>query len=212
MNYLSTTSLVFAASMAMSNLQASDINIDNPHFGERGWDVQLGIGVFSTNTAVFEYEEDDFEKGAYIPLEATWYGERFYFVTSQREGLLVGYNLTKNDVWALDAIAGPRSGGPDIDDLQDEFSGLEERDVDFHAGLRYSRYGENEVLRLEVTRDLSDTHDGYFAFGSYKREWQVKNWLVTGRVGVGYMPDARVRRSTHEQRAPRRLTSRLAQL
>ncbi len=167
---------------------ASELVIDNPHFGDKGWDVQLSAGIYSQSDTLFRFDEDH-RNGLFIPLEANWYGDEFYFSLGQEEGLLFGYTLNKNEAWALDVIAGPRSGSPNIDELESQFVTLDERDIDFHAGLRYTQYGDDNRLRVELTRDVSGTHDGYIANGSFKQEWQAKNWILTAGAALLYVSD-----------------------
>lgn len=191
MKHLNKISTLIAAGglCVAAAVPASELTTDNPHFGEKGWDVSLGVGVFSASDAIYQFEDDDYEEGVYLPLDVIWYGEKFHFALGEDEGLLFGYTLAKTSRWALDAIAGPRGGGPDSDDLKDEFDDIDERDIDFQAGLRYTIYGKDDLIKLELTRDIADVHDGYLATGSYQKEWQLKNWVLTGGAALAYVSE-----------------------
>ena len=163
--------------------------IDNsPHFGETGWEVSLGAGIFSAtdNINLYKRDDDDLENGFFVPLEATYIGERFYFKADEVQGLVLGYTLTQDQNWAIDAVLSPRFAGPIDNDLLED-ADLDDRDPDLHAGIRYSMYFDDSLIRLDASRDISGTHDGYILSAAYDHEWQIRNWLVTGTASVDYI-------------------------
>ncbi|MFT5505189.1 MAG: outer membrane scaffolding protein for murein synthesis (MipA/OmpV family) [Gammaproteobacteria bacterium] len=158
----------------------------SPHFGDRGWDVNLGIGIGVASDSIYKRNDDDREKGIYIPLTATWYGESFHFTADEREGLLLGYTIAKTANWAVDGLLSPRFFGPIDNELLDH---LDDRNGDFHAGVRYTLYGDDNVIKLEVSKDISNTHDGFILSASYEQEWQVKNWIVRGSASAAFISE-----------------------
>jgi len=188
LSILTSSVLILGASMSVV---ADSRLIDNsPHFGEVGWEVSLGVGVFSAtdNTNIYKRDDDEFENGIFIPLDASYIGERFYFKTDEFEGLLLGYTLTQDQNWAIDAVLSPRFIGPADNDLLED-ADLDDRDPDLHAGLRYSLYFNDSLIRLDVSKDIANTHDGYILSASYDKEWQLRNWVVTGTAAVAYISE-----------------------
>ena len=185
-NSTTIISAVLLATVSQFSVADATITHDNPHFGDKGWEVSVGIGVLSATDSIYQRDDDDYEKGIYIPLDLTWYGENFHFTADEKEGLLLGYTLARNNNWALDGILSPRGAGPFDNDLLED---LDDRDIDFHAGVRYTQYGEDNVIKLEASKDISNTHDGFILSASYEQEWQIKNWIVSGGVGIGYVSE-----------------------
>ena len=163
---------------------------NSPHFGETGWEVSVGVGLFSAtdNTNLYKRDDDDFESGIFIPVEASYIGENFYFKAGEFDGLLLGYTLTQDQNWALDAVLSPRFVGPIDNDLLED-ADLDERDPDLHAGLRYSLYFDRSLVRVDVSRDISGAHDGYIIGAAFDREWQLRNWMLTGTAAVAYVSE-----------------------
>ncbi len=184
------TGTLFLLGFAGTQITSADSRlIDNsPHFGEPGWEVSVGAGLFSAsdNIDIYKRNDDDYEDGFFIPVDASYIGENFYFRANELEGLLLGYTLIQNQSWAIDALLSPRFIGPIDNDLLDN---LDDRDPDLHAGVRYSLYLEDSLVRLDISRDIAGTHDGHTISASYDREWQVKNWLITGTVSAAYISE-----------------------
>ena len=187
MNYATTIlSATLLSTASQASMADSTITHDNPHFGDKGWEVSVGIGVLSATDTIYQRDDDDYEKGIHIPLNLTWYGERFHFTADEEEGLLLGYTLARNNNWAIDGILSPRGAGPFDNDLLED---LDDRDIDFHAGVRYTQYGDDNVIKLEASNDISNTHDGFILSASYEQEWQIKNWIITSAAGIGYVSE-----------------------
>ncbi len=185
---LAASTLALGYSMTAS---ADSRLVDNsPHFGETGWEVSVGAGLFSAtdNISLYKRDDDDQESGFFVPIEASYIGERFYFKAGQFEGLVLGYTLTQDQNWAIDAVLSPRFAGP-VDNELLEDADLDDRDPDLHAGLRYSLYFDDSLIRLDVSRDIANTHDGYILSATYDKEWQIRNWLVTGTAAIAYISE-----------------------
>jgi len=181
---------VLALGYSLTATADSQLVENSPHFGETGWEVSIGAGIFSAsdNTNLYKRDDDDLENGFFIPLEASYIGERFYFKADEVEGLVLGYTLTQDQNWAIDAVLSPRFTGPIDNDLLED-ADLDDRDPDLHAGLRYSRYFNHSLIRLDASRDISGRHDGYILSAAYDHEWQIRNWLVTGTASVAYISE-----------------------
>jgi len=185
---LGSSLLTFSYALTASASADSNLVDNSPHFGETGWEVSLGAGLFSAsdNLTVYKRDDDDFEEGVFVPLNASYIGEHFYFTAEEREGLILGYTLVQNQNWALDALLSPRFPGTIDNDLLED---LDDRDPDLHLGLRYSAYFDDSLIRLDVSQDISDRDNGFTIGASYDREWQLKNWIVTGTAALTYISE-----------------------
>ena len=180
------TLLLLGCPVVQTAFAQSQLIDSSPHFGEPGWEISVGAGLFSAsdNFNIFKREDDDFRDGLFIAVEGSYIGESFYFKANELEGLILGYTLVQNQNWAIDALLSPRFIGPIDNDLLDS---LDERDPDLHAGVRYSIYLDDSLIRLDLSRDIANTHNGHTISASYDKEWQVKNWLITGTVSAAYI-------------------------
>ncbi len=180
--------LLLGLAVTQSTFAQSKLIDNSPHFGEQGWEVSVGAGLISAsdNIDIYKRDNDDYEEGFYVPLDASYIGESFYFKANELEGLILGYTLMQNQAWALDALLSPRFIGPIDNDLLDD---LDERDPDLHAGVRYSLYFDDSLIRLDISKDIANTHDGHTVSASYVKEWQLKNWLVSGTASTAYVSE-----------------------
>jgi outer membrane protein len=184
-----TTSLITLSFALTQNASAnSKLVDDSPHFGETGWEASVGAGFFgaSDNLTIYKRDDDDYKDGIFIPIDASYIGEQFYFKAEVREGLILGYTLIRNQNWAIDALLSPRFLGTIDNDLLED---LDDRDPDLHLGLRYSSYFDDSLIRLDVSQDISDRDNGFTIGASYDKEWQLKNWIVTGTVTITYISE-----------------------
>lgn len=164
-----------------SNLRSSGI-----HYGDDGWDVSLGLGI-AVGEGDLYLGQDASDVEAAILGGATYRKGRFFFAADDDNGIQIGYSLIQKEDWVIDAVFGPVFAA-DFDN-NDELKHLDNRDIDGHLGLRYSRYGEHNRISFGIGRDVIDTHDGWAASAEYSHEWQIKNWLVTGNVGLAHISE-----------------------
>jgi outer membrane protein len=184
---LLTTYLVFFSAAAAS--QESNLRGDSPHYIEDGWDVRLGVAVLAVS-ADFYRGMKDLETGDFL-VDVNYRNGNFFFTTTDDASLTLGYSLLRDEDWVVDVVFGPRFymdfGEDDLFDGQ--LSHLEDRDIDGHLGARFSWYGDSNRVSASLTRDVIDAHDGYLASIDYQHEWQLRNWVVTGRAGVARFSD-----------------------
>ena len=188
---ISISSLLAGLLLATGWCQAQDsvLRSASPHFMDDGWDVRLGAGLTQTSGELYTGMKD--ENDITLLLDATYTYSDFYFVANEEEGLLLGYSLMRDDNWVFDVVFGPKFG-VDFDDkgmFDGQLSHLDERDVDGHFGARFSWYGERNRVSMSLTRDVTGAHDGYLASLDYQQEWQLRNWLLNGRVGLMLLSD-----------------------
>ncbi len=182
--YVSATFLL----VSLSGIAFADSQLatNNPHFGEKGWDVEVAaaVGRHSGRVYVSEDDEDNFFS---LGINATYYGDSVYFIADDNEGLLLGYSLIKQQSSVVDLILAPRFGGFSTDN--DALKDLDKRDTDLHAGLRYTQYLGDSVYKVELSKDVSGAHGGSILSARYEKEWQQKNWVITGGVTASYITE-----------------------
>lgn len=183
------SSTLALGALPLSAIADSKLATQNPHYGEKGWDVEVmaGLGTVSNHLLSYKTNDDD-EKNknfAFITFNTSYFGEKFYFKADDEDGLFLGYNLHKDGDSALDVFLAPEFFGPSDDN--DLLSHLDDRDVDLHAGLRYTKYMGDSLYEIDFSSDISGAHGGYILSASYEKEWQKKNWVITGAVSAGYV-------------------------
>jgi MipA family protein len=179
-----TLAMALLVVSGVSLAQNSELRTGSPHFVEDGWDVQLGAGLVSSSGELYRGMKD--EHGLTGLLDIGYSNGNFYFIANEEDGILLGYSLLRDENWVLDAVLGPKFGMDFTD--SDEFDGqlrhLGNREVDGHFGARFTWYGDANRVSMSLTRDVTGVHDGYLATADYQQEWQLRNWLVTGRAGL----------------------------
>ncbi len=184
---ISPISTFVLLALSTATFADSQLATDNPHYGEKGWDVEVSAGVGTVSDKIY-ISEDPEKKGFFnVGVNASYYGDSFYFIAGDEEGLLLGYSVLKQKDSAVDVILAPRFGGFDTSD--NELKSLDERDVDLHAGLRYTKYLGDSLYKIEFSKDVSGAHGGSILSASYEKEWQQKNWIITGGVTASYISE-----------------------
>lgn len=173
----------------ISFAQDSVLRSESPHFIEDGWDFRAAIGLRGTKGEFYRGMKD--LDGLILNLEASYTSGNFYAIANEDDGLLLGYSLLRDENWVVDAVFGPKFG-VNFDD-RDEFDGqlrdLDNRNEDGHLGGRFTWYGDSNRVSISVTRDVVGVHGGYLASIDYQQEWQLRNWLFTGRSGFSACTD-----------------------
>jgi len=177
--------LISAITLPLSLHADTKLNPANPHFGEKGWDVDFTVGASTFSDTLYKTDED-INGHFYFGVNLSYYGEDFYFIADDEEGLLAAYSIAKQDDTVFDVVLAPRFGGFHENDL---LTDLNERDVDLHLGLRYTQYFDDTILTVEASQDISGAHSGSILSTSFEKEWQIKNWIVTGIVSAAYLSE-----------------------
>ena len=160
----------------------------NPHFGDNGWDGNIGLGAFYQHGNFYLGSEKDHNELTILS-EASYVNDNFFFSAGEDE-FIFGYTLARDENWVIDAVLGPKFAIDFDDEIYDQkIRHLEERDLDAQLGPRFTWYGDNNRVSFSITQDISDRHDGYSASATYLHEWQLQNWLLTGRAGVIFISD-----------------------
>jgi MipA family protein len=172
--------------LVSENTQAQESNLrsDSPHFSDEGWDFRVGAGLAAFSGEFYRGMKD--ESGFTLLLEASYINGNFFVNANEEDGLLFGYSLMRDENWVLDAVFGPKFGikFDDSDTFDNQLQSLHNRDEDGQLGARLTWYGDTNRVSMSLTRDVVGAHGGYLGQLDYQQEWQLRNWVLTGRVGV----------------------------
>ena len=69
------------------------------------------------------------------------------------------------------------------------FETITHRSGDFNLGLRSSIFSGNNITQFELMTNLTTSHSGVMGSIQVGREKQIRNWNLTGLVGVRYFSD-----------------------
>lgn len=181
--------MALSALSGVSRAQNSVLRSASPHFIEDGWELSAGVGIRGTSGEFYRGSKD--EDGLSVKLEASYTNGNFYAIANEDDGLLLGYSLLRDENWVADVVFGPKFGVhfDDRDEFDNQLRGLDNRNEDGHLGGRFTWYGESNRVSMSLTRDIVGVHDGYLASIDYQQEWQLRNWLLTGRAGFSACTD-----------------------
>ena len=178
--FLRTLSLVLTICTPLPQAAASSIRQESPHYRDNGWEVSIGPGMYLDGDDIFLGGDVNPDMGFVLLTEISYQYDNFYFMLSDKNGFYLGYSLLRDKNWVLDTILVPRFVRPD----NPEFHDLEERGYDFHGGFKLSRYGDRDLISVELSQDISGRHNGQMFIAQYLREFQLKNWLFTAGTGA----------------------------
>lgn len=171
--------------LARADAGASHILMDSPHHGESGWDISLGPAFYVVGNEFVVGMEDADAIGPALLSDISYQNNNFYFFFNSTGGIAAGYSLYKNKDWIIDVVAGPKFGLPENDKLKT----IEERQFDFHGGIKLYHYGENNLFAVEVSQDISGAHDGALLSAEYLHEFQIKNWVLTLGAAIAFISE-----------------------
>lgn len=136
--------------------------------GYNDYSLSAGLGVLTTRS-VYK-TRDKYEVLPLIPVNFRY--NDFYIDAMEPE---LGYHLFSEDGMTLSLI-GKFHLGYDSDDLKKEYRAMDDRDFDFHIGLRSSYTYDNFEFTSFITQDVSGESDG-------------KTLGMEGKVNFHLIPD-----------------------
>ena len=154
-------------------------------------EVSLSISTFTLPLLGFNdqdpEESGDSINGLEIGLEGQFEYKNFFveFFTDSFNDVTFGYAALSTERYSLDLIANDLFGSVRRDDLPG-FESIEERDGDLNIGLRGNWYSNDNLLQLELLRDVSEAHDGVNGSVQFGRQFQIRNWSLHALAGVRY--------------------------
>jgi outer membrane scaffolding protein for murein synthesis (MipA/OmpV family) len=195
-NILKTGFIILLLQSAAGSVNAETINstaLSENHTTLRdGGSLELGFGFDVDSVPMFIGDDDD-EFGTIGRLVAAyqWQGLFFEFdndksdiVPISSETLMLGFNLFNGDNSSLDVIAGPEHGDRYSND--DDYEGIEERQVDITGGIRATLYSGDYIAQLIARTDLSGRHNGASASTLVGRNWQLGRFNLHANLKLGY--------------------------
>lgn len=135
-------------------------------------DIAFSAGLGAVIHRSIYKTKDTHEVMPLIPIDFRY--NDFYIKTLERE---MGYHLFSEDGMTLSLI-GRFNMGYDSDDLERKYRSMDDRDFDFHAGLKSTYEYENMEFTSFITRDVSGETDGM----TVGMDGRIHLQVVPGRV------------------------------
>lgn len=141
--------------------------------------LQFGVGV-STSTSPYKGISN-----VTLPLPDIELSYKSVFM----EGMTMGYNLYDTQTLQIGVVLLPTLLGYKSKD-SDFLSGMENRNISLESGLRMKYNFDNSFLTSTISRDISDTTDGYTLNATYSYTLcETKNSGLFLYAGVEYLSD-----------------------
>ena len=169
------------------------------------WQIILDLSLIYDPTIITGIEQEELSHYLLPGLLVDISYKGFYLQTNQRRshvllgGTELGYQLLIENDWQLDLILKAYMQGYDSQSLIDYgggdpelLSGLKEREVTIGAAVRYSRYFEDALFRLDFAygssgEDENENHVGGLIIDSfYSYLLPYKNWDIYLGAGLSY--------------------------
>ncbi len=148
-----------------------------PEFGqEDGGYADLGFGfVTLSGPKIKGTQSDDIDFTINLNMGYQWKGYFVEALTDSQHGLVFGYNALNTTNWTFDWVLGPENNEI-TQELYDELAPLRDRYVDLTAGIRATGYFGHTIVQLQLRHEIiTDLHNGYSAFVTAGRSWQIRN-------------------------------------
>ena len=149
--------------------------------GYNDYSLSAGLGVVTTRSV---YKTKD--KHEVLPLVPVNFRYNDFYINGADTEL--GYQLFSEDGMTLSLI-GKFHLGYDSDDLEREYRAMDDRDYDFHIGLRSSYTYDNLEFTSFITQDISGESDGKTLGLEGKAHFHLipEKVIFTPAVGMTYM-------------------------
>ena len=160
--------LILVSCIVLTNLCAAD----EPSF-------QIGLGV-ATSTSPYKGISN-----VTIPLPDIELTYESLFI----EGITVGYNVYDTKTLQIGAVLLPSLLGYKSND-SDSLKGMKNRNMSLEGGLRLKYNFENSYITSTISRDISDTTDGYSFNTAYNYTlFETENAGLSVYAGFEYLSD-----------------------
>ncbi len=144
-----------------------------------GKDLEVSVGAGALSKRSIYKTEDKYDENPLIPLNVK-YGD-FYLSLMETE---VGYTFYNEDGLRLSLI-GKAHLGYDSSDLESEYRAMDDRDMDFHLGLKSVYSHKNYELISFITGDVSGKSDGKIAGVQGRAHYQVIQGKLVFSPSIG---------------------------
>jgi outer membrane protein len=139
-------------------------------------DLQLGLAAVSSHSAI----QGKPEETSVLPA-IMYQGERLSFIYDT-----LAYRVLVSESLSISMTGRLRQKTYEPKDSA-ALNGMDKRDDAVDMGLRMQSDQSWGSLELEISGDISSTHDGYEVKASYGYPWIIGRWLVKPSVGVSYL-------------------------
>ena len=128
--------------------------------------------------------------GIDLGLEGQFEYNNFFveFFTDSFNDVTFGYSMFVGERYSLDLIANDLFGSVKRHDING-FESIEEREGDLNLGIRGNWFDGDNLLQLELLRDVSGAHNGVNASAQLGRQFQLRNWSLHSLAGVRYFSE-----------------------
>lgn len=155
--------------------------------------LEISLSISSFTLPLIGLNDQDLEEsgdsinGLEIGLEGQFGYKNIFveFFSDSFNDVTFGYTAVSNERYNLDLIANNLFGSVERDDRAG-FESVEERDGDVNLGVRGNWYSGDNLLQVEVLRDVSGAHDGVNGSVQVGRQFQIRNWSLHALAGVRY--------------------------
>lgn len=186
---------LFFTALAYKISYATDIaydvrKVEANRSNENGGLLELGAGLAYIDIPILGLIEDQSKEVRLALLINGSYQKNGFFIeafSDSYSGLNIGYNAFNSENWSVDII-GSQQNGEISADIDDEITGLRDRDGDFTVGIRASGYFGQGLAQFELLQDI-DSHEGLIANMSLGSNWQVRNWNFFAILSARYQSD-----------------------
>lgn len=159
--------------------------------------AELGISLFTAKLPLVGFndleagESADSVSGISIDIDTRLQYKGFFIelLRQSQSELTLGYNAYTTPNTKVELILTSQFTEVERSNLEG-FETITTREGDFNAGIRSSHYIDDNIVQLEMVRDISDSHDGVIAAIQLGKQMQVKNWNLHGLIGTRYFSDS----------------------
>jgi len=166
------------------------------------WQAMVALSAGYNPHMLADVEQEEPKDFLALALLIDFYYKGFFIQSNNRrvEGVFqgeLGYQLIDKNDWALDIIAKPHLFGFDPDEImkdQDKnipsIEGLDEREIGFGIGLRYSKYFEDAIFSFDIANLEPVKGKGWLADFYYSHLFLYRNWDIYAGAGFTYYSSA----------------------
>lgn len=169
---------------------ASDITREVHQHGSsgdgNGGYFELGMGL-EYREGISLINEENSPLMAELRLNAGYQWNNFFvdLYPSSVTPFLLGYNLVDKQNYSVDVVTGPQNGGFTQEDIGNA-AAIKERNFDYLAGLRLTRYYGDTIVQVEARGDISNIHNGSFFLAVAGHSWALANGSQYVLGGAAY--------------------------
>lgn len=179
--------------LASSGVQSADIAREVSESGsstDNFLEVGLSIGTFTLPLLGLN-DQNPMDSGESIngfdlAVEGQFEYKNIFleFFTDSFNDVTLGYSAFSTERYSVDLILNDLFGSVERNGIG--FESIEERDADLNFGVRGGWYSGDNLLQLELLRDVSGAHHGINGSAQLGRQFQIRNWSLHALAGLRF--------------------------